>query len=290
MARGRSRFTSEGRIAGRPGTGRPCGTSPRRATPRPARPKRGTAAIPATRTRSDTGRFGSTRLPRISRRQRGRAEGEGRGVRLPEVREDVPHPLPEVAVAALEAQELGELRAGEVQGHPGLEAGHDRLGNEAHEAPRAQQPGREAERGDEERGGRREHRVAPRVATGEVPEGRADEQRDRGGHGDGRVPRAAEEPEDEPREETGVQARLGREAGERGVAEAGGQQVGGEHEARDEVPAQPLPPVGPQQPQARHGVPRHDHPPRATATRAPASPRRRAGASRPGSSARGPRR
>ena len=92
--------------------------------------------------------------------QRRRAEREGRGVRLPEVREDVPHPLPEVAVAALEPEELGQLRAGEVQGHPGLEAGHDRLGDEVHEAPRAQQPGHEAERGDEERGGRGERGVA----------------------------------------------------------------------------------------------------------------------------------
>ena len=65
----------------------------------------------------------------------GGAEGEGGGVGLAEVREEVPHPLPEVAVRALEPEELRELRAGQVQGDPGLEAGHDRLGDEAHEAP-----------------------------------------------------------------------------------------------------------------------------------------------------------
>ena len=43
-----------------------------------------------------------------------------------------------------------------------------------------------------------------------------------------------------PREEARVEAGLGGQAGERGVADAGGQEVGGQNDARDQVAAQPL--------------------------------------------------
>ena len=67
MPRGRSRFRSERRTGGRPGIGKPWGISPRSATPRPERSSTGADAIPPTTARRATGRFGSIRLPRISR-------------------------------------------------------------------------------------------------------------------------------------------------------------------------------------------------------------------------------
>ena len=178
--------------------------------------------MPATTTRSATGRFGSSFLPRKSTAEGRRAEGEGSGVRLGEVREEVPHPLPEVAVGALEPEQLRKLRAGQVEGDPGLEAGHDRLGDEAHEASGAEGPGPEGHHGHDEGGGGGERGEARRVAAGDVPEGRAHDQRDRGGDRDRGVPRAAEEPEHETGEEAGVQAGLGGQAREGGVADAGG--------------------------------------------------------------------
>ena len=261
MARGR-RLVHVGEVdRGQAGHGQALRHLAEEGHPAARQPEHGTAAMPATTTRSDTGRFGSSHFPSSEHAERGDAEGERRGIRLAEVREEVAHPLPEIAVAALEPEELRQLRAGQVQGDPGLEAGHDRLGDEAHEAPRAHEPGDERQGGDDQGGGRRECRVACRVAPGEVPERGAHEERDRRGDGDGGVARAAEEPEHEPREEAGVEAGLGREARERGVTDAGRQQVGREHEARHDVCAQEVSPVVAQQAQAGHAVRAHAHPP-----------------------------
>ncbi len=258
-------------------------------------------------------------LARDQEEERGRAESERRGVRVAEVGEEVAHPLPEVAVAALEAEELRQLRAGEVQGDAGLEPCHHRLGDEADEAARPEEPGGEAEGGDEEGGRRGERGVARGVAGRHLGERRADEERDRRRDGDGRVLRAAEEPEHEPGEQARVEARLGRQPGERRVADRRRQQVRGEDDARDEVTAQPLAAVAAQQRQARNGVqlaiyprsrrrqraswreracaaplrargpslPRAEH--RLLSRPAPASRRRRAAASPPASCGRGPR-
>src|SRR5512147_2813680 len=60
------------------------------------------------------------------------------------------------------------------------------------------------------------------------------------------MPRTAEQPEDQPRPEAGVESGLRRQVGERGVAQAGGQQVRRERNARDGVTPQPGAIVGPQ--------------------------------------------
>ena len=103
----------------------------------------------------------------------------------------------------------------------------------------ADQPGDEGDRGDHERHARRERGVARRIAAAQLADRRADQQRQRRGDGDDRVRRAAEQPEDEAGEEAGVEPRFGRQAGQRRVADARGQQVGGERQAGDDVRPQP---------------------------------------------------
>ena len=242
---------------GRPGTGRPWGTVPRRSTPCAASPNTADAAMPAATTRSATGLIRKESPSDEKQAEGGDTEDERGGVRLGEVRDEVLHPLPEFAVGALEPEQLRELRAGQMQGHPGLEAGHDRLGDEAHEASRARGPGREGQRGHDESGGRGECGVARRVATRKVPERRAYEERDRGDRGDSGVLRAAEEPEHETGEQAGVQACLGGQTRQGGGADPVGDQVRGEDGARDHVPAQPAALVSAQETQAGQFVGDH---------------------------------
>ena len=90
-----------------------------------------------------------------------------------------------------------------------------------------------------------------RVAAGNLAQRRADEQRNGGGDRDGRVPRTAEQPEDQPAKQAGVESRLGRQIGQRGVAQAGGQQIGRERDAGDDVAAQPCLVVGAQPAEGR---------------------------------------
>ena len=104
---------------------------------------------------------------------------------------------------------------------------------------------------------RRQRAEAGRVAAGDLAQRRADQQRDGGGDRDGRVPRAAEQPEDQPGEQARVQPRLRRQVGQRRVADARRQQVRRQRDAGDEVAAQPAALVRPQPRQRGHPAP-HD--------------------------------
>ena len=68
---------------------------------------------------------------------------------------------------------------------------------------------------------------------------RADEQGNGGGNRDGRMSRAAEKPEDQPAKQAGVKSRLGRQVGQRGVAQPGGQEIGRQRNTGNDVTAQP---------------------------------------------------
>ena len=97
---------------------------------------------------------------------------------------------------------------------------------------------------------------APRargIAAAEFADRRADEQRERRRDGDDGLLGAAEQPEHQAGEQAGVEARLGRQPGERRVADAGRQQIGGEREAGDEIRPQPGRVVSGSQSNARAG-------------------------------------
>ena len=74
-----------------------------------------------------------------------------------------------------------------------------------------------------------------RVAARNSAQRRADEQRDGGRDRDGRVPRTAKQPEDQPAKQARVKSRFGRQVGERRVAEPGRQQIRRERDAGDDV-------------------------------------------------------
>ncbi len=153
--------------------------------------------MPATTTKNATGRFFSQSLPAMSTQGRD-PDQQRRGMRVAQVPEEVAHPLPEVAVGALEAEQLGQLRAGQIQREAGLEADEHGLGEEADGVAGANQPGRERDRRDQQRRARRQRRMPRGIAPAQPADRRADQQRQRRRDGDDRLLRAAEEPEDEP--------------------------------------------------------------------------------------------
>ena len=165
--------------------------------------------MPPITTNSATGRFFRTVLPSSSSDQRGDAQRERRRVGAAEAAQEMAHALPEIAVAAAEAEQLGQLRARQEQRDAALEADEHGFGEEVDDGAGARGVGRERERRDDQRRARGERGVARRVAARHLAERRADQQRDRRGDGDGGVARAAEQPEHEPAEQARVEARLG---------------------------------------------------------------------------------
>ena len=143
------------------------------------------------------------------------------------------HAVPEVAVAAGEAEQLRQLRARQKQRDTALEADEHGFREEVDDGAGAERVGREGQSGDEQGGAGGERGVACGIAAGDRPERGADEQRDRRRDGDGGLARTAEQPEHEPAEQARVEPRLRRQAGERRVAEAGRQQVRGERDPGD---------------------------------------------------------
>jgi hypothetical protein len=79
-------------------------------------------------------------------RQRNQPQRKRRTVGLVQVFEEVRASFPEpAAVRAPEAEELGQLRAGQEQRHAALEPHHDRLGNEVDDRAGAKEPGDEGD-------------------------------------------------------------------------------------------------------------------------------------------------
>ncbi len=180
-------------------------------------------------------------------RQRSQPYEKRDGVGLGQVREEIGTAIPEIAaVRAGKPEQLRELRAREVQRETRLEADKHRFREGSDGAAGAHQPCRDRDDGHHERQGCGERRVPGGIARAQFRGRGAGEQRQRGCHRDHRVPRAAEDPEQETRKKTGVEPGLRRQSGERRVADAGGQQVGRKRQPRDEIGPEPLASIGPQ--------------------------------------------
>ncbi len=183
--------------------------------------------------------------------KRDHTQRQGRRVGVAQAPEEVAHALPEIAtVAAAESEQLRQLRAGQKQRHAALEADQHGFREEIDDGAGTDRVGHKRDRGDEQRRGGGERRVACRIAAGNLGERGADEQRDRRRDGDGRLARAAEQPERQPAKQARVKPRFRRQPGERRVAEAGRQQVRGQRDPRGHVWPQPRPFV-PRQPGPR---------------------------------------
>ena len=210
------------------------------ASPR-ARPGRASAeaTMPPTTTNNATGLFLRKIFPSTSTARAMPPTVSEAGLVSPRCFRKCAAVLPEIAVGAVDAEQLGQLRAGEEQRHAALEPDHHALGDEVDDRARLDQPGDEGDERHQQGRARRQRAEPGRVAAGNVAQRRADEQGNGGGDRDGRVPRTAEQPEDQPAKQARVESRLGRQVGQRGVAQAGRQQVGGERDAGDDVAPQP---------------------------------------------------
>ena len=178
--------------------------------------------------------------------QRDPADGERRDVGLTEMGQELPAVLPEVAMRAMDAEQFRQLGAGEEEGHSALEPDHDAFGDEVHDRAGADQPGDERDQRRQQCGGRGERAEPGRVAAGQFAERGSDEERNGRRDGNRRVARTAKEPEDQTGEEACIEACLGRQIGERGVAEPGGEHIRRQRDAGDHVPPQPRPLIRPQ--------------------------------------------
>ena len=254
---GISSFRSCRLTAGKPREGRPCGTSPSNATPCASRSMNRAASMPPTHHEKRHRAVLEPELAGDERRQGDDADEQRHPVRVAQMRDEVGRALPEVAVRAFEPEQLRQLRARQIEGQAGFEPHQHGLGEEADRIAGADQPRRKRNRGDHQRHARREGRMAFRITGAEITHRRADQQRQRRRDGNDRLLRAAEDPEDEPRKQAGVQPRLGRESRQRGIADARGQQVRGQREAGHEIRPQPLGPILAHPPQRREGRRRH---------------------------------
>ena len=192
-------------------------------------------------------------LARDERRQSGEAHEQRHPVRVAQMRDEVRRALPEIAVRAFEPEELWQLRARQIERQPRFEAHEHGFGEEADGIAGADQPRRKRDHCDQQRHACRKRRMACRITGAEIAHGRADQQRQRRGDGNDRVLRAAEDPEDEPRKQAGVQTRLRRESRKRRVSDSRGQQVRGKREAGHEIRPQPLGPILGHPPQGSQG-------------------------------------
>ena len=160
-------------------------------------------------------------------------------MRVAEVADEVRRALPEVAMRSLEPEELGQLRAREVERQPRLETDQHGFRKEPDRIASPDRPGDECDCGHHERHARGERGVTRRITAAQFANRGADEQRQRRSDGDDRMAGAAEQPEDETRKETRVKSCLRRQASERRVADSCGQQVCGERQPGDDVRPQP---------------------------------------------------
>mgnify|MGYP003694670837 CR=1 FL=1 len=113
--------------------------------PRSSRCRSRAARMPTTTTTSATGRFFKTLFPSSSIGERREPERQRRRMRAAESAEEVAHPLPEIAVAAAEPEQLGQLRAREKQRDAALEADQHGFREEVDDRPGADGVGRERE-------------------------------------------------------------------------------------------------------------------------------------------------
>ena len=219
--------------------GSPCGTSPSSFTPRASRPSQRRSHDAADHHEQRHGFVLEKDLPEHEHRQRDAANRERGGIGFVQVLQEVAAVLPEIAVGAVDAEQLGQLRAGEEQRHAALEADHHALGDEVDDRARLGQPRDERDERHQQGRARRQRAEPGRVAAGDLAQRRADEQGNGGRDRDGGVPRTAEQPEDQPAKQARVESRLGRQVGQRGVAQPGRQEIGRQRDAGDDVTPQP---------------------------------------------------
>ena len=148
--------------------------------------------------------------------------------------------LEEIAAAPFEAQELRQLGGGDIERRAGLEARHDRIGEEIGEVGQAEEAAAKGDHADHEGDGGRQGRRPRRIAGAEGGDAGGDGERQCRGRAHRQLPARSEHGIGEARGEVAVKAGNRRQAGQRGIGQRFGNDEGGERQAGDAVRPQPL--------------------------------------------------
>src|SRR5215203_1151340 len=119
--------------------------------------------------------------------------------------------LPKISVRAMQAEKLGQLRAGQKEGDAAFEAGHHAFGNEIYNDACFNEPGDERDECNKQSGSGSECAKSCGITACDFAKGGTNEQRDRRSDSDNCVPRTTKQPEDESTEQTGVKSSLRRQ-------------------------------------------------------------------------------
>ena len=172
-------------------------------------------------------------------RQRREPDEQRDPARLPEVAEQSPELLEEVAVGLLDAEQLRDLADDDREREPDDEALEHGLRDEAREEAEAAEPGEQCDHADDERERDRELHELVRSDGSERGDRRGRECRSRGHRPGHEVARAAEGGVEDQRRRCRVQAVDRRNAGDRGVGERLRHEHGPDRQPGDQVAAQP---------------------------------------------------
>ena len=235
--------TSRSRNPGRWKSGRPCGNSPTTLKPRSP-----SGVTDNTTMESDhhEQRDRAARQEFLAQQQHGQrdeTESQHGEIGIGELAAQDGDALEEDLPAALDPEQLGQLRHGDRQRRAGLEAEQDGFADEVDEGTQSQQPCQHAHGRHDQRGQRRDVGPACRIALRHARDRDADEHRDRRGGADRELARGAEQRVEQAADQVAVDAVLRRQPGERRVGERHRNAVGGEGHAGDGVVRQPLRPI-----------------------------------------------
>jgi hypothetical protein len=87
---------------------------------------------------------------------------------LAEMSKEVATVLPKVAMRAVKPEQLRQLRAGEKQSHPTLEAHHDAFGNKVHDCTSSYRPRNKCNDRDKDGRARRKRAKAGGITAGDI--------------------------------------------------------------------------------------------------------------------------
>ena len=145
-----------------------------------------------------------------------------------------------IAAASFQAQKLGQLRGGDVEGRARLEARDDRIGEEIGQVGEAQEAAANGDHADHESEGggqgRRPHRITA-VEEGDAG-GNGQCQCRRGAHR--QLPAGAKHGVRQTRGKVTIKAGYRRQAGQRGIGQRFGDHEGGQRQTGNAVRTQPL--------------------------------------------------
>ena len=115
-------------------------------------------------------------FPEYEQGQRDTSNRERVGIGFVQVLQEIAAVRPEIAVSAVDAKQLGQLRTGKEQGHATLKPDHHAFGDEVDDRARLEQPGDKGNESREKGRARGQCAEPARVAARDSAERRADEQ------------------------------------------------------------------------------------------------------------------